>query len=119
MGGRVASMIADELQGSDEADGLVCLGYPFHPPAKPAQLRTEHLRELRCPALIIQGERDPFGNREDVAGYALAPGIQIVWMGDGDHDLLPRSRSGFTRNGNLSAAADAVAAFILSISRSS
>ena len=46
--------------------GLVCLGYPFHPPNKPAQLRTAHLERLACPALIVQGERDPFGGRAEV-----------------------------------------------------
>ena len=43
LGGRVASMLADELFVSQAADGLVCLGYPFHPPNKPANLRTAHL----------------------------------------------------------------------------
>ena len=35
MGGRVASMIADDLHASGKIVGLLCLGYPFHPPAKP------------------------------------------------------------------------------------
>ena len=49
--------------------GLVCLGYPFHPPKKPEQLRTAHLTQLACPALIVQGERDPFGGRAEVEAY--------------------------------------------------
>jgi hypothetical protein len=61
MGGRVASLIADELWAAGRIAGLVCLGYPFHPPKKPEQLRTAHLEGLRCPALIVQGERDPVG----------------------------------------------------------
>jgi predicted alpha/beta-hydrolase family hydrolase len=63
MGGRIASMIADETQ----ADGLLCIGYPFHPVGKPEQLRTAHLKELRKPTLIAQGTRDPFGTRDEVA----------------------------------------------------
>jgi predicted alpha/beta-hydrolase family hydrolase len=55
--------------------------------------------------------RDPFGSRSEVEGYALSPSIAILWAGDGDHDLGPRGGSGFTRKGNLAAAADAVAAF--------
>ena len=43
MGGRVASMLADELLDAGEIAGLLCLGYPFHPPGKPEQLRTKHL----------------------------------------------------------------------------
>ncbi len=111
MGGRVASMIADEAHAAGRIAGLVCLGYPFHPPGRPEQLRTAHLEQLACPALIIQGERDPFGGRSEVEGYRLSPAIRIHWADDGDHDLGPRGASGFTRKGNLSAAADAIAAF--------
>ena len=46
--------------------GLVCLGYPFHPPAKPQQLRTKHLAGLKTPTLICQGTRDEFGTRDEV-----------------------------------------------------
>ncbi len=49
-----------------------------------------HLEGLRTPALICQGTRDPFGTREEVAGYALSPRIEILWLEDGDHDLRPR-----------------------------
>jgi uncharacterized protein len=111
LGGRVASFVADELFVSKRISGLVCLGYPFHPPAKPDQLRTSHLLALQCPALIVQGERDPFGNLAEVEGYGLSKQIKCVWIGDGDHDFGPRGRSGYTRSGNLSVAADAVAEF--------
>ena len=111
MGGRVASLAADELYAGKRIAGLVCLGYPFHPPGKPEQLRTAHLEGLACPALIVQGERDPFGGRSEVEAYRLSPAIGFHWVGDGDHDLGPRGGSGFTRKGNLAAAADAVARF--------
>jgi len=111
MGGRVASLVADELHAEKRIAGLVCLGYPFHPPKKPEQLRTAHLEHLACPALIVQGERDPFGGRGEVEAYRLSPAIAFHWVGDGDHDLGPRGSSGFTRKGNLAAAADAIAAF--------
>jgi len=119
MGGRVASMVADELHRAGSVGALVCLGYPFHPPGMPEKTRTAHLAALSCPALIIQGERDPFGNRTEVADYELAAGIDIVWSADGDHDLGPRGASGFTRKGNLTAAADAVAAFLKRLGSSS
>jgi predicted alpha/beta-hydrolase family hydrolase len=111
LGGRVASLVADELFDDGAIAGLVCLGYPFHPPAKPENLRTAHLEHLRCPALIVQGERDPFGSRAEVERYPLSPAIRFVWADDGDHDLGPRGGSGFTRKGNLALAADAVADF--------
>ncbi|MDX2157247.1 MAG: alpha/beta fold hydrolase [Hyphomicrobiaceae bacterium] len=115
MGGRVASMAADDLRTEGLVIGLVCLGYPFHPPGTPEATRTAHLEQLQCPTLIVQGERDPFGSRVEVQEYALAPSIRIAWIGDGDHDLGPRGSSGFTRKGNLAAAADAVAGFLLGL----
>ena len=107
LGGRVASLAAQGLFDRGEIAGLVCLGYPFHPPTKPAQLRTAHLATLTCPTLIVQGERDPFGGVAEVSGYGLAPSIAVHWAADGDHDLAPRRSSGATRDGNLK---DAVAA---------
>lgn len=113
MGGRVASLVADELYGPGKVHSLVCLGYPFHPPNMPEKLRTAHLVKLRCPTLIVQGERDPFGSRAEVEALTLSPAIEIAWSDDGDHDFGPRGASGFTRKGNLIAAADRVAAFLL------
>lgn len=111
MGGRVASLVAEELHANEQIRGLVCLGYPFHPPDKPTSLRTAHLAGLSCPTLILQGERDPFGGRDEVGGYALSPAVAVTWLADGDHDFSPRRGSGATRRGNIAAAAAAVAAF--------
>jgi len=113
MGGRVASLVAADAFKARTIAGLVCLGYPFHPPNKPENLRTQHLETLPCPTLIVQGERDPFGPREEVESYKLSKAIGFHWASDGDHDLGPRGASGFTRKGNLAAAADAVAAFAI------
>jgi predicted alpha/beta-hydrolase family hydrolase len=112
MGGRVASMIAENEFKAGRISALVCLGYPFHPPGQPEKLRTEHLKPLSCPSLIVQGERDPFGNRAEVEALQLSKAISLHWIGDGDHDFGPRGASGFTRNGNLIDAADAVANFL-------
>jgi uncharacterized protein len=117
MGGRVASLVADELYDQGRIAGLICLGYPFHPPKKPDQLRTAHLMGLRCPALIVQGDRDPFGSRVEVEAMSLSRAIRFHWASDGDHDLGPRGSSGFTRKGNLAAAADAIATFAAGLSR--
>jgi hypothetical protein len=108
MGGRIASMIADEVG----AAGVVCLGYPFHPPAKPERLRTAHLETLETPTLIVQGTRDRFGTEEEVQSYSLAPSIELAWMEDGDHSLKPRKKSGRTLEQNLDAGATAVVRFI-------
>lgn len=107
MGGRMASMVADEIGVA----GLVCLGYPFHAPGKPDAPRTEHLEGLATPALILQGERDPFGGTAEVAGYSLSERIAITWLPDGDHDLKPRKKSGHTHAENMEQAIGAIAAF--------
>jgi uncharacterized protein len=118
MGGRVASMIADELHVTGEIAGLVCLGYPFHPPAKPQQLRTKHLAGLKTPALICQGTRDEFGTRDEVAGYTLSDSIELLWLEDGDHDLKPRKAiSGFSAADHLKTMAQAVAGFADRVAR--
>ena len=102
MGGRIASMVADEANVA----GLVCLGYPFHPPGKPEKLRTEHLRDLQTPTLILQGTRDPFGKPEEVDGYDLSSQIRVVWLEDGDHSFKPRKKSGRTEEQNWTEAID-------------
>ncbi|SDW32724.1 hypothetical protein SAMN05421783_10349 [Thiocapsa roseopersicina] len=107
MGGRIASLIADEAG----VDGLVCLGYPFHPPGRPERTRVAHLSGLHTPTLICQGERDPFGSREEVADYALSPSIEIVWIPDGEHGFKPRRGSGSTLEQNLITATEAVLSF--------
>ena len=108
MGGRMASMVADELG----VRGLVCLGYPFHPPGDATRLRVAHLENLRTPALIVQGERDPFGTREEVGTYKLSQTIRIEWITDGDHSYKPRKASGVTMADNLMIAAGLVRDFV-------
>ena len=85
MGGRVASLVADEAGVA----GLVCLGYPFHPPGQPGKLRVAHLEGLRTPALIVQGSRDAFGGQEEVARYKLASSIRLLFLESGDHSYKP------------------------------
>jgi len=92
MGGRVASLVADELYAAGNISGLLCLGYPFHPQGKPEKLRTAHLTGLQTPTLICQGTRDPFGTKDEVVGYAMSEKIELAWIEDGDHDLKPRKR---------------------------
>ena len=109
MGGRIASMIADELR----VRGVVSLGYPFHPPKKPQRVRTKHLLDIKTPMLICQGERDTFGRPAEVATYGLPSGIRIHWVPDGDHSFKPRVASGRTLEENLDSVVAAAAKFML------
>jgi predicted alpha/beta-hydrolase family hydrolase len=108
MGGRMASLLADELG----ADALVCLGYPFYAVGKPEKPRVEHLASLKTRTLILQGERDALGNREAVEGYALSPSIEVCWLVAGDHDLKPLKASGFSHEQHLATAAGKVVSFL-------
>ena len=108
MGGRMASMVADELG----VRGLICLGYPFHPPGKSEVLRTAHLTSLRTPALIIQGTRDQFGTEAEVSAYELSKTIRIEWLKDGDHSFKPRAGSGVTETQHLERAVDLMEEFL-------
>jgi hypothetical protein len=114
LGGRMASLLADELG----VTGLVCLGYPFHPPGKPERLRTTQLVELQTPTLICQGERDSFGSRQEVAGYRLSAHIRVHWLDDGDHSFKPRKASGVSLADNLAAAVTAILSFLRDLSYS-
>jgi len=108
MGGRISSMVAaqGDIALNNKIKGVICLGYPFHPQAKPEKLRIEHLTDIQAPLTIIQGTRDKLGSQEDVAGYALNKQIDWLWLEDGDHDFKPRVKSGFTRQEHLQATID-------------
>lgn len=108
LGGRMASLLADDMS----VDGLICLGYPFHPAGKPDTLRVAHLQSLRRPGLIVQGTRDRLGSRAEVAGYELAESLELTWLEDGDHDFKPRVSSGYRHDQHLASAIAAVADFI-------
>lgn len=109
MGGRIASTIADEVG----VRGLICLGYPFHPPGKPERLRVAHLADLRSPTLIVQGARDALGRREEVEAYDLSPSIRLHFLEDGDHSLKPRARSNRTEAQNLDEAVQVMVRFVV------
>jgi hypothetical protein len=111
MGGRIASLVADEAGVA----GLICLGYPFHPVGQPERLRVTHLQAIQTPTLIVQGERDPFGGREEVAAYDLSPAIQLSWLEDGDHSFKPRKTSGRTLQENWEAALAKIESFLASL----
>ncbi|MEE8350877.1 MAG: alpha/beta family hydrolase [Rhodospirillales bacterium] len=109
MGGRIASMVADETG----VRGLLCLGYPFHGPGKPMNPdRLAHLEHLETAALFCQGTRDTLGSADDVKTYTLSLNIRFHWLEDGDHDFKPRKASGFTEQGHWQDAIEAIAGYL-------
>ena len=113
MGGRIASMVADEAGVA----GLVCFGYPFHPPGQPDKLRVAHLENLETRTLILQGARDAFGTEDEISRYLLSKKIRILFLPDGDHSFKPRASSGRTEKQNLEEAVAAAAAFLATCAR--
>jgi predicted alpha/beta-hydrolase family hydrolase len=104
LGGRVASLLVDELAEAGSVRGCLCLGYPFHPPGRPQQRRTEHLALLRTPTLILQGERDPFGRRGEVESYTLSSAVELRWIPVADHGFTPTRALGLSDADNRAAA---------------
>jgi uncharacterized protein len=105
-GGRVASLAAAEPD--TEYAGLVLFSFPLHPPGAPgrAQERTAHFPAIRCPALFLSGEADPFARLELLrARVALVP----------DAELVTYPRLGHTLKPVLDDALDRAAAFLLAL----
>ncbi|KID58104.1 alpha/beta hydrolase [Pseudoalteromonas luteoviolacea] len=110
MGGRMASMLVCET--TVRVKGVLAFGYPFHPPGKPEKLRIEHFGDIPCPFLVLQGERDTFGNKTEVSALQLDATPEYFWLPDGDHSLKPRKASGITEAQNRDAAAQKAVQFI-------
>jgi predicted alpha/beta-hydrolase family hydrolase len=84
MGGRMATYLATDQ--SLEVNGLVLLGYPLHPPGKPAERRDAHLPDVHRAILIVQGSRDVFGTPAElapvIARMSPAPTLHVIEGGD-------------------------------------
>ncbi|CAH7008272.1 Alpha/beta hydrolase [Vibrio chagasii] len=108
MGGRMASHLSE----LDKVAAMACLGFPFHPPGKPENYKGEHLASLQKPCLILQGERDTFGKREEFVDFDLSNSIQVEFIPDGDHSFKPRKSSGYTEQQNIALTVEKLSAFI-------
>lgn len=112
MGSRALATYLQSLEENVLIQGYIALGYPFHPQNKPEKTRLEPLQHIVVPSLIIQGDRDKLGNREEIASYDIDKRIQFLFLPDGDHDLKPRVRSGFTHEQHLKRACRDIKDFI-------
>ena len=93
MGGRIASQAAAKGRLTPPPAGLVFLGYPLHPPGKPAQRRDQHLPNITAPMLFFHGTRDPFGSPEELHALVDAlPTATLTLIEGGDHSLATRRK---------------------------
>ena len=111
LGGRIATLIANQV----EAKGVVCLGYPFHPPEKPENTRIEYLKNIAASTLILQGAEDPFGSPDEVAEYGLPENVKVTWLDGGDHHLAMAGSSDAENEQNWTEGAQAIVEFINSL----
>jgi predicted alpha/beta-hydrolase family hydrolase len=117
MGGRMATHLA-AAAGSDARaagiNGLVLLGYPLHPPGKPAQLRAIHLAKIRVPMLFVQGSRDPFGTPAELQPVLdpLTADVMLHVVENGDHSLTPPKRGAVSVDQTYNELQDVIARWI-------
>jgi uncharacterized protein len=88
MGGRIATHVCAADPDLAVA-GLVLLGYPLHPPGRPAQRRDGHLEDVRRPTLIVQGSRDAFGTPDELEPVlrSMMPMPTLHVVSGGDHSF--------------------------------
>jgi len=103
MGGRMAALLACDTRLASRIDRVICLGYPFIP-LNGGEPRLAPLNECQVPVLVLQGERDKFGNKTQIPTWPLNDTIQFGWLPDGDHSFVPRKSSGTTEAANLARA---------------
>ena len=110
MGSRVAASL--NARCYEKVRGVFALGYPFHPIGKPEKTRLEPLVQTQLPILIVQGDRDKLGNKQEILHYSLGQHCQVKFLSDGDHDLKPRVKSGFTHEGHINNACQYIKDFV-------
>ena len=115
MGGRIASQVA--AQNGENIAGLVFLGYPLHPPGRPEKMRSEHLPKIKAPMLFVQGSRDAFGTKEEIAAMIkkLKMPATLYAVEGGDHSLKVSKSVGIPQQDIYSAVTGEVARWMQSL----
>ncbi|MDQ1521776.1 MAG: uncharacterized protein QOI55_2849 [Actinomycetota bacterium] len=118
MGGRMCSQVVGDEQEPVAALGLALLGYPLHPPGRPAQLRVEHFVRLRVPVLFVSGTRDSFGTPDELRHEAkrIAGPVQFHWVETADHGFKPLKSSGRSARNVLDEVASVVVDWVRALS---
>jgi predicted alpha/beta-hydrolase family hydrolase len=94
VGGRSAgARVACRTARQTAAAGVLALSFPLHPPGRPERSRAGELLEAGVPTLVVQGERDPFGQPEE-----FPPGsYELVPVPAADHGLAVPKNAPLTR----------------------
>ena len=112
-GGRMTStaQAAEPLPG---VRGLAFLGFPLHPPGKPAVTRGEHLDAVRVPMLFLQGDRDEFAELILLRQVLrkVGPRATLHLVNGGDHSFSVPKKSGRTPEDVFAELANTIAAWV-------
>ena len=108
-GGRMTSTAQAEAR-LPGVRGLVCLGFPLHPPGRPGDSRAEHLAQVHVPMLFLQGERDDFADPTLLKPVIKRLGARATLhlVEGGDHSFHVLKRSGRTDVDVMSELVDAI-----------
>ena len=112
-GGRMTSQAQSRIAMS-HVRGLIFLGFPLHPAKKPSQERAEHLAQVKCPMLFLQGTRDELADVDLIRNVTeqLGERAMLHLFADADHSFHVRARSGQTDQQVLDSMLDAIVAWI-------
>jgi alpha/beta superfamily hydrolase len=99
VGARIALRVAAWVRPA----GLLCLGFPFHPPGQLQALKeTDLFFGHDIPTLIIQGDRDPHGTQNEAKAYRRLPDcVRFRWIEDANHRFETRQKSPYSREEHL------------------
>ena len=112
-GGRSAgARVACRTAASVGAVAVVCLAFPLHPPGRPEKSRLDELLTPEVPVLVLQGERDTFGNAATVAAVVTAAdsaNVRVIPVPGADHGMKVLASSPL----NARAAAELISSAVL------
>jgi predicted alpha/beta-hydrolase family hydrolase len=94
-GGRMTSQ-AQALDPLPGVVGLAFLGFPLHPPGRPADERGDHLKDVHIPMLFLQGTRDEFAELSLLEPLCrrLGPRVALHLVEGANHSFKVPARSG-------------------------
>jgi len=94
-GGRMTSQ-AQATSPLAGVRGLVFVGFPLHPPGKPADERGTHLLDVQIPMLFLQGSRDEFAELGLLQNLVAKLGARasLELFDDADHSFHVPARTG-------------------------
>ena len=116
-GGRMTSQAqaAELLSG---VRGIAFLGFPLHASGKPSDTRFRHVLDVQVPMLFLQGTRDALADLELLEPQIARLGKRATLQRfqDADHSFHVPARSGRKDAEVMIELADAIAAWIASVS---